>query len=139
MAPRVLVSDKLSETAVQIFRDRGIDVDYMPDLGKDKDALLAAIPLYDGLAIRSATKVTPKILEAAKNLESHRACRHRRGQCGYSGGFGARHRGDEYALWKCRDDRRACAFHDDGPGPANSGSQCFDPCGQVGEKPLHGG
>jgi D-3-phosphoglycerate dehydrogenase len=69
MAPRVLVSDKLSETAVQIFRDRGIDVDYKPDLGKDKDALLAAIPLYDGLAIRSATKVTPKILEAAKNLK----------------------------------------------------------------------
>ncbi len=69
MAPRVLVSDKLSETAVQIFRDRGIDVDYLPDLGKDKDALLAAIPLYDGLAIRSATKVTPKILEAARNLK----------------------------------------------------------------------
>ena len=69
MAPRVLVSDKLSETAVQIFKDRGIDVDYLPDLGKDKDGLLAAIPLYDGLAVRSATKVTPKILEAAKKLK----------------------------------------------------------------------
>ena len=43
MAPRVLVSDKLSETAVQIFRDRGVEVDYLPDLGKDKEALLAAI------------------------------------------------------------------------------------------------
>ena len=40
MAPRVLVSDKLSETAVQIFRDRGVEVDYLPDLGKDKDKLL---------------------------------------------------------------------------------------------------
>ena len=69
MAPRVLVSDKLSETAVQIFRDRGIAVDYLPDLGKDKDALLSAIPLYDGLAIRSATKVTRKILEAATKLK----------------------------------------------------------------------
>jgi len=69
MAPRVLVSDKLSETAVQIFRDRGVDVDYMPDLGKDKDALLAAIPAYDGLAIRSASKVSPKILAAATNLK----------------------------------------------------------------------
>ena len=39
MAPKVLVSDKLSETAVQIFRDRGIDVDFQPDLGKDKDKL----------------------------------------------------------------------------------------------------
>ena len=43
MTIRVLVSDKLSETAVQIFRDRGVEVDYMPDLGKDKDALLAVI------------------------------------------------------------------------------------------------
>ncbi len=69
MAPKVLVSDKLSETAVQIFRDRGIDVDFQPDLGKDKDALLKAIPEYDGLAIRSATKVTEKILAAADNLK----------------------------------------------------------------------
>ncbi len=69
MAPRVLVSDKLSETAVQIFRDRGVEVDYLPDLGKDKDALLAKIGEYDGLAIRSATKVTPKILEAATRLK----------------------------------------------------------------------
>jgi D-3-phosphoglycerate dehydrogenase len=69
MKPRVLVSDKLSETAVQIFRDRGVEVDYKPDLGKDKDALLAAIPDYDGLAIRSATKVTPKIIAAANRLK----------------------------------------------------------------------
>ncbi len=69
MAPRVLVSDKLSETAVQIFRDRGVDVDYKPDLGKDKDALLAVIGDYDGLAIRSATKVTPKIISAAPRLK----------------------------------------------------------------------
>ena len=69
MAPKVLVSDKLSETAVQIFRDRGIEVDFEPALGKDKDALLARIGEYDGLAIRSATKVTEKILEAATNLK----------------------------------------------------------------------
>ncbi|MEM9522886.1 MAG: phosphoglycerate dehydrogenase [Pseudomonadota bacterium] len=68
MAPKVLVSDKLSETAVQIFRDRGIDVDFRPDLGKDKNALLARIGEYDGLVVRSATKVTPKVLEAASNL-----------------------------------------------------------------------
>ena len=69
MAPKVLVSDKLSETAVQIFRDRGIDVDFMPDLGKDKDKLAELIGQYDGLAIRSATKVTPTILQAATNLK----------------------------------------------------------------------
>ena len=61
MAPKVLVSDKLSETAVQIFRDRGIDVDFQPNLGKDKDKLLEIIGDYDGLAIRSATKVTEKV------------------------------------------------------------------------------
>jgi D-3-phosphoglycerate dehydrogenase len=67
--PRVLVSDKLSPTAVQIFRDRGVEVDYLPDLGKDKEALLAAIGQYDGLAIRSATKVTEKLIGAADNLK----------------------------------------------------------------------
>ncbi|MFY9467316.1 MAG: phosphoglycerate dehydrogenase [Lentibacter algarum] len=69
MAPKVLVSDKLSETAVQIFRDRGIEVDFRPELGKDKDALAAVIGDYDGLAIRSATRVTPTILENAHKLK----------------------------------------------------------------------
>ncbi|GAA5076429.1 phosphoglycerate dehydrogenase [Roseibacterium beibuensis] len=69
MAPKVLVSDKLSETAVQIFRDRGIDVTFDPSIGKDKDKLLEVIGDYDGLAIRSATKVTEKIIAAAPNLK----------------------------------------------------------------------
>ncbi|MDZ4096719.1 MAG: phosphoglycerate dehydrogenase, partial [Paracoccaceae bacterium] len=69
MAPRVLVSDELSETAVQIFRDRGIEVDYLPKLGKDKDALAAIIDQYDGLAIRSATKATEKLLARATKLK----------------------------------------------------------------------
>ena len=69
MAPRVLVSDELSETAVQIFRDRGVEVDYLPKLGRDKDALAAVIAQYDGLAIRSATKVTAKLLEGAGRLK----------------------------------------------------------------------
>ena len=67
--PKVLVSDKLSETAVQIFRDRGIDVTFEPGLGKDKDRLLEVIGEYDGLAIRSATKVTEKVLAEATNLK----------------------------------------------------------------------
>jgi D-3-phosphoglycerate dehydrogenase len=69
MAPRVLVSDKLSTTAVQIFKDRGIEVDYLPDLGKDKEKLLEVIGQYDGLAIRSATKVTEKLINAAARLK----------------------------------------------------------------------
>ena len=69
MTPKVLVSDKLSETAVQIFRDRGIDVTFDPTIGKDKEKLLTVIGDYDGLAIRSATKVSDKVLAHAPNLK----------------------------------------------------------------------
>src|SRR5262247_2979397 len=69
MKPKVLISDALSPAAVQIFRDRGVDVDFQPNLGKDKDKLAAVINSFDGLAIRSATKVTAKILEQAKGLK----------------------------------------------------------------------
>ena len=69
MAPRVLISDALSPAAVAIFKDRGVEVDFQPALGKDKDKLAAIIGDYDGLAIRSATKVTAKILENAKKLK----------------------------------------------------------------------
>jgi len=67
--PKVLISDALSPAAVQIFKDRGVDVDFQPSLGKDKEKLAAIIGDYDGLAIRSATKVSAKILENAKNLK----------------------------------------------------------------------
>ena len=66
--PRVLISDALSPAAVAIFKERGVEVDFQPALGKDKDKLAAIIGDYDGLAIRSATKVTAKILENAENL-----------------------------------------------------------------------
>jgi D-3-phosphoglycerate dehydrogenase len=69
MAPRVLISDALSAAAVQIFKDRGIEVDFQPALGKDKEKLAEIVGNYDGLAIRSATKVSPKILENAKSLK----------------------------------------------------------------------
>jgi D-3-phosphoglycerate dehydrogenase / 2-oxoglutarate reductase len=69
MAPRVLISDALSPAAVQIFKDRGIEVDFQPALGKDKEKLAEIVGNYDGLAIRSATKVSPKILEKAKSLK----------------------------------------------------------------------
>ena len=67
--PKVLISDALSPAAIQIFKDRGVEVDFQPALGKDKDKLAEIIGNYDGLAIRSATKVTPKILANAKNLK----------------------------------------------------------------------
>jgi D-3-phosphoglycerate dehydrogenase / 2-oxoglutarate reductase len=69
MAPRVLISDALSPAAVAIFKERGVEVDFRPELGKDKEKLAEIIGNYDGLAIRSATKVTAKILEKAANLK----------------------------------------------------------------------
>ena len=69
LMPKVLISDKLSEAAVQIFKDRGVEVDFQPDLGKDAAKLKEIIGNYDGLAIRSATKATAEIIEAATNLK----------------------------------------------------------------------
>lgn len=66
--PKVLISDELSDAAVQIFRDRGVEVDFQPQLGKDKARLAEIIGGYDGLAIRSATKVTTDLIEKAANL-----------------------------------------------------------------------
>jgi D-3-phosphoglycerate dehydrogenase / 2-oxoglutarate reductase len=65
--PRVLISDKLSPAAVAIFKERGVEVDVKP--GLDKDELAKIIGDYDGLAIRSATKVTAKLLERATKLK----------------------------------------------------------------------
>src|SRR6202451_1220791 len=69
MTARVLISDALSPAAVQIFKDRGVEVEFQPNLGKDKDKLAETINGFDGLAIRSATKVTAKMLEKAKSLK----------------------------------------------------------------------
>ncbi|MGO9673567.1 MAG: phosphoglycerate dehydrogenase [Methylocella sp.] len=69
MAPRVLISDPLSPAAVAIFRARGVEVDFQPELGKDRQRLAEVIGGFDGLAIRSATKVTAKVLERATRLK----------------------------------------------------------------------
>ncbi|MEM9781285.1 MAG: phosphoglycerate dehydrogenase, partial [Pseudomonadota bacterium] len=66
--PKILISDKLSDAAVAIFRERGLEADFQPDLGKDPDRLAAIIGDYDGLAVRSATKATRAIIERATNL-----------------------------------------------------------------------
>ncbi len=65
--PKVLISDKLSPQAVDIFKQRGVEVDLKTGLTEDQ--LIEIIGDYDGLAIRSATKVTPKVLDAAKKLK----------------------------------------------------------------------
>src|SRR4051794_2072096 len=67
MAPKVLISDKLSTAAVAIFKERGVEADLRA--GIDKDELAGIIGDYEGLAIRSATKVTAKLLERASQLK----------------------------------------------------------------------
>jgi len=69
MPRRVLISDALSPAAVAIFKDRGLAVEFQPGLGKDKAKLAAMIGEFDGLAIRSETKVTAEILEKASRLK----------------------------------------------------------------------
>src|SRR5262249_30057999 len=65
--PKVLISDELSPRAVEIFSDRGCDVDFKPGLKPAE--LRAIVGNYEGLAIRSATKVTAEVLAEAKKLK----------------------------------------------------------------------
>lgn len=65
--PKVLISDKLDPLAVEIFEKNGIDVDFKPGLSPEEQ--LEIIDQYDGLAIRSATKVTAEMIEKGKNLK----------------------------------------------------------------------
>ena len=65
--PKVLISDQMDPQAAQIFRDRGVEVDEIT--GMTPEELKAIIGQYDGLAIRSSTKVTKDILDAATNLK----------------------------------------------------------------------
>jgi len=65
--PRVLISDDLSPRTAEIFRGRGIDVDV--ETGLSENELIARVGAYDGLAVRSATKVTARVLAAAESLK----------------------------------------------------------------------
>ena len=118
--PKVLISDALSPAAVQIFKDRGVEVDFQPNLGKDKDKLAEIIGNYDGLAIRSATKATAKIIQKATRLKVI-------GRAGIGvdnveirGGDGQGHHRDEYAVRQFDHHRRARDHPDAGAGARNS-------------------
>ncbi|MBI3601012.1 MAG: phosphoglycerate dehydrogenase [Nitrospinae bacterium] len=65
---KVLVSDKLSEKGIEILNRAGsIEADVKTGLTKEQ--LIAEIPQYEGLIVRSSTKVTADIINAAKNLK----------------------------------------------------------------------
>jgi D-3-phosphoglycerate dehydrogenase len=63
---RVLIADDLDPRAIEVFENRGVAVDVRTGLGED--ALIACIGDYDGLAVRSATKVTARVLQATDKL-----------------------------------------------------------------------
>jgi D-3-phosphoglycerate dehydrogenase len=67
MAPKVLIADKLSPAAIDIFKARGVDADVKTGLPKDE--LLEVIGDYDGLALRSATKADKEVIAAARRLK----------------------------------------------------------------------
>jgi D-3-phosphoglycerate dehydrogenase len=68
LPPRVLISDPLSPAALAIFKARGVEFEFQPELGKDRQKLAEVIVAFDGLTIRSTTKVTARLLERATRL-----------------------------------------------------------------------
>ena len=65
--PKVLISDSMSNVAQKIFEKSNISVDVKTGLSEEE--IINIIPEYDGMVVRSATKVTKKIIESAKNLK----------------------------------------------------------------------
>ena len=65
--PKVLISDSMSNVAQKIFEKNNITVDVKTGLSEEE--IIKIIPEYDGMVVRSATKVTKNIIEAAKNLK----------------------------------------------------------------------
>ena len=138
MQPKVLISDALSPAAVQIFKDRGIEVEFQPNLGKDKDKLAAIIGDFDGLAIRSATKVTAKILETAKDLKVIGRAGIGVDNVDIPAATAQGHHRDEHAVRQLDHDGRACDHADAGACAPDPAGRRLHPGRQVGEEPVHG-
>jgi len=65
--PKVWIADKMSDRAVEVFKDRGIEVDYKPGLSDEEK--LAIVGDYDGIAVRSSTTLKSELLDAAKRVK----------------------------------------------------------------------
>ena len=66
--PKVLVADPISERGVAELQEGGL-VDVTVKTGLKEDALLEIIGEFDGLVVRSQTKVNARVIEAAKKLK----------------------------------------------------------------------
>jgi len=65
--PKVWIADRMSERAIEVFRARGIEVDYKPDLSLDEQCAIAG--QYDGIAVRSSSSLKGRLLDAAKQVK----------------------------------------------------------------------
>ena len=65
--PKVLISDSMSNVAQKIFEKNKISVDVKTGLSEEE--IIKIVPEYDGMVVRSATKVTKNIILAAKKLK----------------------------------------------------------------------
>ena len=124
--PKVLISDALSPAAVAVFESRGIEADVSTGLSRER-ADRRSIAGYDGLAVRSATKVTARVLDAGARPQGGRPRRHRRRQHRPRRRHRARRRGDEHAVRQLGHHRRAHHRDDAGAGPPAARRRPLDP------------
>lgn len=67
MAKRVLVTERIADEGLEALKRRGLEVDVRLDLAPEQ--LIEAIPPYDAIIVRSATRITPEVIDAAENLK----------------------------------------------------------------------
>lgn len=67
MIYKVLISDNVDPICKQVFEER--DIETVTSTNLSKDELIDEIPKYDGIVVRSGTKVTRDVIEAGKNLK----------------------------------------------------------------------
>ena len=65
--PKVLISDSMSDIAQKIFKKNNIEFDVK--IGLSEEEIIKIIPEYDGMVVRSATKITKNIISVAKKLK----------------------------------------------------------------------
>lgn len=64
---KVLICDPTDPRAIERMRDAGIDVDVQDDISAQQ--LPQVLPAYDGMVVRSRTKVRQALIDAAENLK----------------------------------------------------------------------
>jgi len=64
---KVLISDPIAKEGIEILKKSGIEIEEKPGLPPEE--LIKVIPEFDGIIVRSATKVTKDVIEAGKNLK----------------------------------------------------------------------